>query len=238
MYYVTLILHYAIFEIYIMQYFTIKSPVKLSLCFLIHNFTFSESMNTVDQTHGIGLKQHFVLDLDKFDFYIPKSPSLTKSNVNKDQQNLGNIDITHYLSQDEAQELQEIGVHVKLGEAKFCLAYDENNEKLRLILKCVDIFLKPSASVVGCNWACDTVTCFDVLQDKKKQIELKFGEEISIDIKKNELNDKTLRLTIFDVRRRHKKIPIGHVLVNIRDLTELSSKLKIYTRKINLYSQV
>lgn len=221
-----------------MQYFAIKSPVKLSLCFLIHNFTFSESMNTVDQTHGIGLKQHFVLDLDKFDFYIPKSPSLTKSNVNKDHQNLGNIDITHYLSQDEAQELQEIGVHVKLGEAKFCLAYDENNEKLRLILKCVDIFLKPSASVVGCNWACDTVTCFDVLQDKKKQIELKFGEEISIDIKKNELNDKTLRLTIFDVRRRHKKIPIGHVLVNIRDLTELSSKLKIYTRKINLYSQV
>ena len=221
-----------------MHYFAIKSPVKLSLCFLIHNFTFSESMNTADQTHGIGLKQHFVLDLDKFDFYIPKSPSLTKCNVNKDQQNLGNIDITHYLSQDEAQELQEIGVHVKLGEAKFCLAYDENNEKLRLILKCVDIFLKPSASVVGCNWACDTVTCFDVLQDKKKQIELKFGEEISIDVKKNELNDKTLRLTIFDVRRRHKKIPIGHVLVNIRDLTELSSKLKIYTRKINLYSQV
>jgi len=178
-------------------------------------------------------------DMDKCDFIIPISSSKLSNYTihHKEPANLGALDITQYLSQEEAQELQEIGIQVKLGEAKFCLAYSEAEQKLKIILKSVEIYLKPSCTVVGSYWSCDTLTCFDFIQDKKKAVDLKFGQETLVDLKKVDIAGKTLRLTIYDIRRRNKNLAIGHVVLALRDLVDLSSKFGMHSKKIGFYSQ-
>ncbi|XP_057297971.1 synaptotagmin-15-like isoform X1 [Hydractinia symbiolongicarpus] len=175
-------------------------------------------------------------DLDKCDFIIPKTQILQKqiSIHHKDTASLGALDVTQYLSNEEAQELKEGGL--KLGEVKFCLAYDEVEEKLKIILKSVDVCLKPSASVLGSNWVCDTITQVDILSDKKKPIELTLGTTSLLDIKKNDVTEKTLRLSIYDSRRKHSKIPIGHALLPLREVSNID-RLNIHSKKITSYSQ-
>lgn len=180
-----------------------------------------------------------LLDLEQFDFIIPKSPGLQKQiSIHKDSPSLGKIDVTQYLTNEEAQELQEVGTQLRLGEAKFCIVYNADEAKLKFILKSVSVLLKPSASVVGCNWVCETTTFIEMLHDKKhKPTEISYGQEHLIDIKNDDVSSKTIRLTVYDNRRKHAKNPIGHVLFPLRDVPNLN-KMNIHSKKLTCYSQV
>jgi len=180
----------------------------------------------------------FYLDVENYDFIIPKSPTSQKNNYyTADPPNVGSIDIKHYLSTEEVQELEEVGTQLRLGEVKFCMHYNQNDEKLKFMLKSVSILLKPSPSVVGCNWVCETNTVFEVMDSKKKPIDISDGQDIFIEIKKEDLTGQTLRLTVYDTRRRHVKNPIGYVLFPLRDTKHLD-KMNSYSKKLTFYSQV
>ena len=179
----------------------------------------------------------YILDVENYDFIIPKSPTSQKHNYYKDSTNVGSIDVKHYLSTEEVQELEEVGTQLRLGEVKFCMYYNPNEQNLKFMLKSVMILLKPSPSVVGCNWVCETNTVIEVINSKKKPINISDGEEIFIDIKKEDLPDQTLRITVYDSRRRHVKNPVGHVVLPLRDTRNLD-KMNSYSKKLTFYSQV
>ena len=124
-----------------------------------------------------------------------------------------------------------------LGEAKFNMLYKCNEEKLRFTLKHVSVLLKPSASVIGCNWVCETVTYLETMNTKKRPVEIHNGDEVTVDLKPNDLCDRTLRLTVYDARRRHVKNPIGHVIFPLREARNLD-KMNSYAKKLTFYSQV
>ncbi|XP_066921746.1 synaptotagmin-15-like isoform X2 [Clytia hemisphaerica] len=175
---------------------------------------------------------------DNFDFIIPKSPTTSRvgSYNNIDAPHVGSIDVKHYLSTEEVQELEEVGTQLRLGEVKFSMMYKDTDEKLKFILKSVSVFLKPSPSVVGCNWVCETNTVLEVLNSKKKPIEVSNGQELLVDFKKTDVTDHTLRLTVYDNRRKHVKNPVGHVIFPLRDARNLG-KMNSYSKKLTFYSQ-
>ena len=117
------------------------------------------------------------------------------------------------------------------------MLYKCNEEKLRFTLKNVSVLLKPSASVVGCNWVCETVTYLETMNTKKRPVEIHNGEEVTVELKPNDVCDRTLRLTVYDARRRHVKNPIGHVIFPLREARNLD-KMNSYAKKLTFYSQV
>lgn len=183
---------------------------------------------------------HFVfLDLEQYDFIIPTASSIIHKQISIHKvPSLGTIDVKQYLSNEEEQELKEVGTQLQLGEAKFCIVYNAEEAKLKFILKSVSVLLKPSASVVGCTWVCETTTFIELLHDKRhKPIEISCGQEHLIDIKNDDVSNKTIRLTVYDNRRKHAKNPIGHVLFPLRDVPNLN-KMNIHSKKLTFYSQV
>ena len=148
---------------------------------------------------------------------------------------MGKLDINQYLSTEEVD--QDYASQTKIGEITFSISYNKDEGKLKVTLKSVEVFLKPSASVVGCDWNCEPVTFMDFLPNIKKPSEVIYGVENSVNLKKEELEEKTLRFTVYDVKRRHNRLAIGHVLFSLREISDID-KVNIYSKKINFYSQV
>lgn len=63
-----------------------------------------------------------------------------------------------------------------------------------------------------------------------------FDEHFSFKLTSAELNEKTLRFTVYDYKRRHRLTPIGHVLYSLKG-QELDGAMVI-ERNLRLNSQV
>ena len=64
-----------------------------------------------------------------------------------------------------------------------------------------------------------------------------YDSDIVVDMKRSKVQQKTLRLTILDARRKHHNIAIGHVIIPLRNVPSIQM-LNDYTKNINPYSQV
>ena len=88
------------------------------------------------------------------------------------------------------------------------MAYFPSTQKLKIILKSVEISQKPSPAVIGIRWAYEPITTVELLPvTKKSAIEISFGSEYTLRVKRSKVALKTLRLTIYDSRRKHVHVP-------------------------------
>ena len=160
---------------------------------------------------------------------------IVKKSMSVPNEHVGVIDVSHYMT---SETNGDDGQKQRIGEVKLSLAYSEDEEKLRVLLKSVEVFMKPSAVVVGCNWAIEPAVTVDLMSDKnKKEIDLNMGTELKLSVKKSEFEDKSLRVNVYDARRRHCNIPVGHAIFPLRDISN-RQKLNLYSKKIASYSQV
>ncbi|XP_047124838.1 synaptotagmin-15 isoform X1 [Hydra vulgaris] len=172
---------------------------------------------------------------DEYDFIIPRSHSLQRQlNLANTPVDLGKLDINQYIASEEVD--QEYAFQTKIGHITFSINYNKDEGKLKITLKSTEIFLKPSASVIGCDWSCEPVTFMDFFPNIKRPLEISYGVENSLSLKKEELSDKTLRFSIYDVKRKHNRLAIGHVLFPLREISDVE-KVNIFSKKINFYSQ-
>jgi hypothetical protein len=74
---------------------------------------------------------------------------IVKKSMSVPNEHVGVIDVSHYMT---SETNGDDGQKQRIGEVKLSLAYSDDEEKLRVLLKSVEVFMKPSAVVVGCNW--------------------------------------------------------------------------------------
>ena len=88
------------------------------------------------------------------------------------------------------------------------------------------------------NWACDPLLTLQLLPHttKKEAIEMNFHVDTTLDLKRGKINDKTLRFTVYDRRRKHQHIPIGHSIVPLRNVNNIE-KVNVHTKNISIHSQ-
>ena len=93
-------------------------------------------------------------------------------------------------------------------------------------------------SVAGMNWACDPLLTLQLLPQttKKEGVEMNFHVETTLDLKRGKIDEKTLRLTVYDRRRKHPHIPIGHSILPLRNVNNIE-KMNVHTKNISIHSQ-
>ena len=178
--------------------------------------------------------------VESLGFIIPSTSPTTSPGPSRSKQEsipLGQLDRALY-DAAEGGGPGGIGSHGKLGLVTFALVYCDKSEKLKVVLKSVEVTHKPSPTVVGMNWACDPLVTMELLPNtaKKEGVEMIFEAEIIIDVKRGKLNEKTLKVTVFDRKRKHVHIPIGHAIVPLRNVPNIE-KMNAHTKNINFHSQ-
>ena len=104
---------------------------------------------------------------------------------------------------------------------------------------------EPGVASHGGIIKCDPMVEVCVLPEEKPVVESytqfgiqdpQFDENFSFKLTSAELNEKTLRFTVYDYKRRHRLTPIGHVLYSLKG-QELDGAMVI-ERNLRLNSQV
>ena len=172
------------------------------------------------------------------------SPTTPRKHTSTD---LRQLDLAVYRERTRSEDAIGNGICAKiLGEVAFELFYIQHEEVLAASLKSIDKIGTPSPSVIGSRWTCKPQCTVSILPEKrsffdskgfKHKWDLKEHSTNFIGVKKSEFADKTLRLTIYDSNRNHNHLPIGHVLVPLRDL-QMTGRTYPFLKQINVYSEV
>jgi len=138
-----------------------------------------------------------------------------------------------------------------LGTLLFELRYENYEAQLNVHLIAArrlpvrHLVTEPGVASHGGIIKCDPLVEVCLLPEEKPVVESytqfgvqdpQFDEHFSFKLTSGELNEKTLRFTVYDYKRRHKLTPIGHVLYSLKG-QELDGAMVI-ERNLKLNSQV
>eukprot|EP00794_Sanderia_malayensis_P016697 gene16697-18391_t len=120
-----------------------------------------------------------------------------------------------------------------IGQITAELWYSDDDEMLLIRLERVHLLSTPSPSVVGSNWLSKPECKISILPQCNKFLEAISSKKncwtimpnsaVYIGIKKNCLHEKTLRLTCYDAKRKHDRIPIGHAFYPLENLKNFAT---------------
>ena len=196
--------------------------------------------------------------LDACEFEIPKryDPDERRdSNHSNNKIAIQEIDAAIYSNPDIIDDLAVPAPEPPpLGSLMFEVRYEKYEEQLNVHLIGAQrlpvrhLVTEPGVASHGGIIKCDPMVEVCLLPEEKPIVESytqfgiqdpKFDEHFAFKLSSSELNNKTLRFTVYDHKRRHKLTPIGHVLYSLKGLGKAGAlDEKIIERNLKLNSQV